>query len=221
MTNTTATVSFNTLVELKGVQTGEIFVSEKNSIHNQNMARILARALANEPHSNIINVALGNGGTYVDSAGILRYNTTNNTGTAATLYNETYDEYVDGSVVNGNSVTSAATGGTDVTSFATVSMILTADEPSGQWSTDALGNGTNTDAGNGTNPNPQNPLDVASYQFLFDELGCRTKNPLFISSTSTSSEPEWLLLTHIVFNPIAKSANRELQLTYTITISVS
>lgn len=213
MTNTTATVSFNTLVELKGVQTGEIFVSEKNSIHNQNMARILARALANEPHSNIMNVALGNGGTYVDSAGILRYNTTNTTGTAATLYNETYDEYVDGSVVNGNSVTSAATGGTDVTSFATVSMILTADEPSGQWNTDALGNGTNT--------NPQNPLDVASYQFLFDELGCRTKNPLFISSTLTPSEPEWLLLTHIVFNPIAKSANRELQLTYTITISVS
>jgi hypothetical protein len=216
MTNTTANISFisfKTLVELKGVQTGEIFVSQENAIHNQNMARILARALANEQYSNIISVALGNGGTYVDSAGILTYNPTKTTGTSATLYNETYAEYVDGSIANGNSITSAATGGLDVTSFATISLILTADEPSGQWNTDALGAGVNS--------NLQDPTVVDSYQFLFDELGCKTKNPLFQSAILTPSEPEWLLLTHIVFNPIAKSANREIQLTYTITISVS
>lgn len=44
-------------------------------------------------------------------------------------------------------------------------------------------------------------------QFAFDELGLFTNDDL--------------LLTHVIFSPILKTANRELVITYTLTISVS
>jgi hypothetical protein len=183
------------------------------------MAYIIARGLANQSNSHIQRIGLGNGGTYVDSASTLHYNAPHTTGTDAQLYNQTYSEVIDGTVINGNTI-SPIQSSTDITSTVTIDLTIDASEPSGlantsgdstdpQWLTDAEGSLL-----------PSNP-ETGGYAYEFDELGCFAKNPAYDSLNSNASIPEFLLLTHIVFHPIAKSQNRQLQLTYTITCSVS
>lgn len=81
--------------------TGEVVVNEWNAVHPQNMARVFARALANEQNSGIYRIALGNGGTTVSAGNTITYNTPNDgqspdpSGWQSRLYNETYSEVVD------------------------------------------------------------------------------------------------------------------------------
>lgn len=83
------------------VETGRVLVREWNAVHPQNLARIFARALANEPNSWIYRIALGNGGTTVSAGNTITYNTPNDgqspdpAGWQSRLYNETYSEVVD------------------------------------------------------------------------------------------------------------------------------
>jgi hypothetical protein len=194
-------------INIKDKNTGEVLKDQDNAIHPQNLARIFARALANENYHHVYDIALGNGGTFVDSTGNVVYNLPNTTGLHAQLYNQTYREIVDGSVANGNTVISAPSA-TDITSIVTLTATISANEPSDQTISDSQLNGEIV-----------NPSNYASgYKYGFDELGIRTKNPLY---TVGSSEPEYLLLTHVVFSEIEKTANRELILTYTLQISVS
>ena len=80
---------------------GNVLLDKDNAIHPQNMARIIARALANEPNSHIYRMAFGNGGTQVDSAYNIRYMTPNDgqepdkATWESRLYRETYSEVVD------------------------------------------------------------------------------------------------------------------------------
>lgn len=166
-------------------------LDQKNAIHPQNMARVIAKALANEQGGNIYTLALGNGGTYIDSSQQIVYLPPQTTLTTANLYNETYSEVIDDAntaVGLGNSVTSMPSAPPAVTSVVTVTIILTADEPAGQQATDNV------------TTNPEAP-------FVFDELGLKNH--------------DGLLMTHIVFSPIEKTASREIIVTYTLTISVS
>jgi hypothetical protein len=198
-------VSVKGHLQIKDKATNEILEDKDNLIHPQNLARIFARALANENYHNAYGMALGNGGSYIDSTGRIIYNIPNTTGTNAQLYNETYMEVVDGTTGNSNTVVSAASQ-TDLTSIVTVEVTLSADEPDGQYLTDSQDSGT-----------VLNPQDNSGYVYYFDELGLVAKNPNY----GILGEPEYLLLTHLVFNPIEKTQNRELLLTYTLTISVS
>ncbi len=80
---------------------GEVLIDQGNAIHPQNMARIFARGLANEPNSFIHRIAFGNGGTIVDAAYTVTYKEPNDGQSPDTntwdsrLYNETYSEIVD------------------------------------------------------------------------------------------------------------------------------
>lgn len=80
---------------------GNVLLNQSNAIHPQNMARIIARGLANEGKSSIYRIALGNGGTVSSAGGAISYKPTND-GTASDsvgwqsrLYNEIYTEVVD------------------------------------------------------------------------------------------------------------------------------
>jgi hypothetical protein len=69
-----------------------------NAVHPQNMARIIARALAKEPNYYIYRVALGNGGAqYVAGQIVINPPITGSDGSGwqSRLYNETYSEIVD------------------------------------------------------------------------------------------------------------------------------
>lgn len=170
---------------------GEVVLDKCNAIHPQNVAKVLARGLANEPNQQVYKIALGNGGTYIDSTQKIVYNTPNTVGVNADLYNVTYSEVVDDSDTNvgiGNSVISQAVPSPSIASIVICTIQLSANEPSGQATTD----GTTTD--------PNSP-------FTFDELGLKTV--------------DGLLLSHLIFNPIEKNAQREMILSYTLTIYVS
>lgn len=93
-------VSFTTNVKIMD-DLGEVLLDKSNAIHPQNMARIIARALANEPKASIYRVALGNGGTVASAGGALSYKTPNDgtssdsVGWQTRLYNEIYSEVID------------------------------------------------------------------------------------------------------------------------------
>jgi hypothetical protein len=83
-----------------------VILDKSNAIHPANIARIFARALANEPNHSIYRIAFGNGGTYVDATGTVTFRTPNDgfapdaAGIQSRLYNETYSEVVDESSPN-------------------------------------------------------------------------------------------------------------------------
>lgn len=86
---------------------GNVLVNKHNAIHPQNMARIFARALANESNSSVYRIAYGNGGTTTDAAYTVTYNYPNDGQPPDTrtwdsrLYNETYSEIIDeGNVID-------------------------------------------------------------------------------------------------------------------------
>lgn len=96
-----ATISIDGRCEISYADTNEVILNKHNAIHPQNMARIIGRALANEPNSCIYRMAFGNGGTSVDAAYTITYRPANDgqSPDVATwdsrLYNETYSEVVD------------------------------------------------------------------------------------------------------------------------------
>ena len=71
-------------------ETGEVIVDKRNAIHYENMSQALANSLANKSTGFVHEMAFGNGGTTVDTTGVITYLTPNSTGTNATLYNQTY-----------------------------------------------------------------------------------------------------------------------------------
>ena len=93
-------VQIDTRVIISNAETGEVLVDKPNSIHSQNMARVLARGLAREANYYIRRMAFGNGGTFRDAAGNLVYNPPNDGRDGSwesRLYNETYSEIIDDS----------------------------------------------------------------------------------------------------------------------------
>lgn len=80
---------------------GNTLVDKDNAIHPQNMARVFARALANEHNYSIYRMAFGNGGTVVDAAFTVTYKTPNDGQSPdiatwdSRIYNETYSEIID------------------------------------------------------------------------------------------------------------------------------
>jgi len=177
--------------------TGEVLLDKDNAIHNRNMAIAIARGLANDLPGNatrnhhVYKLKLGNGGTSLDSLNVLVYQPPNVEAMAATLYNETYNEIVD----DGDVAVPAANAVTYQESpypDITSLVIVTATLAAGEPDGQPLTDSEETD--------PES-------NFAFDELGLFTSDDLMLS--------------HIIFSPILKTANRELVITYTLTISVS
>lgn len=115
-----------TYVEIKGHlkaqdDLGKVYVDTTNAIHPQNMARIIARALAHEPNAYIWRIAYGNGGTEVTAANQIEYKTPNdgqspdeNTWNSR-IYNEVYSEIIDDGLEVLNPDLGADPGHADVT----------------------------------------------------------------------------------------------------------
>ena len=205
--------SFNTTVKghvlITDAKTGEVLLDRPNAVHNQNMAAAIARGLSNTDFSpvgthQIYALALGNGGSSIDSMNQITYLPPNVTGSGARLYNQTYFDVVDQEQANtpaANSVTYQQST-VDTTSIVIVTMTISAGEPSGQDTTDS--------------PPDANPQSQNS----FDELVLYTYGTNG-SFSYTTVPTDSLLLTHIIFSPILKTANREIIVTYTLTVSCS
>ena len=168
--------------------TGEILQDKSNAIHYENMSEALALSLANKTTGYINTMAFGNGGTAVDSTGIITYLPPNTYGQNATLYNQTYSKIVDNtSALNTdparNYIEVRHTPGLIYTDIF-VSCLLDYAEPAGQQAFD------NSSSMQGT--------------YVFDELGLVSENGR--------------LLTHVIFHPVQKALNRLIQIDYTVRI---
>ena len=176
---------------------GEVFVDKHNAINFETMSEAIADTLSSRGYGEIYQMAFGNGGASVDATGVITYLPPNVTGQNAALYNQTYAKIVDDTSVfnldpTRNKMTVFHTTGKVYTDIL-VQCLLDYGEPPGQ---DAFDNSTQTDS-----------------SFVFDELGL-----LANYGTDNSGTVITRLLTHVIFHPVQKSLNRQIQIDYTIRI---
>jgi len=180
-------------VKIHDPKSGEILLDKKNAIHYENISICMAQMLSDKNLGYIYQMAFGNGGSAVDPTGVITYLPPNTTGQNADLYNETYYKVVDNNSAAdtdpaNNYITVLHTSGNVYTDIV-VTCLLDYGEPAGQQAFD-----------NSTNFNGE---------YVFDELGLKC---WFGSSTNL------LLITHVIFHPVQKSLNRQIQIDYTLRI---
>ena len=176
---------------------GEVFVDKKNAINYENMSEAIADTLSSRGYGEIYQMAFGNGGASVSETGVITYLPPNTTGQNAALYNQTYAKIVDDTSVfnldpTRNKMTVSHTTGKVYTDIL-VQCLLDYGEPAGQA---AFDNSTQTDS-----------------SYIFDELGL-----LANYGTDTTGQVITRLLTHVIFHPVQKSLNRQIQIDYTVRI---
>lgn len=180
-------------VKMHDPNTGEIFYDDHNAIHYENISIAMAQTLSNRDLGWIYAMAFGNGGSSVDPTGVITYLPPNTTGQNADLYNETYSKVVDDNSsantdATNNKMTVLHTTGKVYTDIL-VSCLLDYGEPAGQQAFD-----------NSTNFNGE---------YVFDELGLKCWN---------GAVDNLRLITHVIFHPVQKSLNRQIQIDYTLRI---
>jgi hypothetical protein len=180
-------------VKIFDPNSGEVLIDKKNAIHYENISIAMAQTLSDRNIGYIYAMAFGNGGSSVDPTGVITYLPPNVTGQNADLYNETYFKVVDdNSAANtdavNNNMTVLHTTGKVFTDIL-VSCLLDYGEPPGQQAFD-----------NSTNFNGE---------YVFDELGLKCWN---------GSATDLRLITHVIFHPVQKSLNRQIQIDYTLRI---
>jgi hypothetical protein len=173
--------------------TQEVFLDKHNAIHYENISVGMAQTLADRNTGYIYQMAFGNGGSSVDPTGVITYLPPNTVGQNASLYNQTYQKIVDDASADNtdpvnNRMTVLHTPGKFYTDIL-VTCLLDYGEPAGQQ---AFDNSTNF-----------------SGEFVFDELGLKTWN---------GSATDLRLITHVIFHPVQKSLNRQIQIDYTLRI---
>ena len=180
-------------VKIHDPKTGEILVDKQNAIHYENMSIALAQSLADRNLGYIYQMVFGNGGSSVDPTGVITYLPPNTTGQNAELYNETYAKVVnDNSAADldplNNKLTVLHVSNAVYTDIL-VTCLLDYGEPPEQQAFD------NSTQFNG--------------EFVFDELGIKVWN---------GAVDDLRLITHVIFHPVQKSLNRQIQIDYTIRI---
>lgn len=176
---------------------GEVFVDKNNAINYENMSEAIADTLSSRGYGEIYQMAFGNGGASVDDTGVITYLPPNTTGQNAALYNRTYAKIVDDTSVfnldpTRNKMTVFHTTGRTYTDIL-VQCLLDYGEPAGQA---AFDNSTQTDS-----------------PYIFDELGL-----LANYGSDNNGNVITRLLTHVIFHPVQKSLNRQIQIDYTVRI---
>jgi hypothetical protein len=180
-------------VKIHDPNSGKIFYNDHNAIHYENISVAMAQSLSDRNVGYIYQMAFGNGGSSVDPTGVITYLPPNTTGQNADLYNQTYQKVVDDNSAadtdpENNRMTVLHTAGNFYTDIL-VTCLLDYGEPAEQQAFD-----------NSTNYNGE---------YVFDELGLKTWN---------GATDNLRLITHVIFHPVQKSLNRQIQIDYTLRI---
>jgi len=180
-------------VKVYDPNSGEIFYNDHNAIHYENISIAMAQTLSDRNLGYIYQMAFGNGGSSVDPTGVITYLPPNTTGQNADLYNQTYAKVVDDNSAAdtdpiNNKMTVLHTAGNVYTDIL-VQCLLDYGEPPSQQAFD-----------NSTNFNGE---------YVFDELGLKVWN---------GASDNLRLITHVIFHPVQKSLNRQIQIDYTLRI---
>lgn len=197
MSHNTIPIQIEGFLKIHDPISGEVFVDKKNAIHYENISIAIAQSLSNKGVGTIYKMAFGNGGSSIDETGVITYLPPNTTGVNANLYNQTYAKVVDDTNIlnlnpNRNKITINHTSGKVYTDIV-VQCLLDYNEPAGQM---AFDNGTQLEG-----------------PYVFDELGLLAYNGI-----DTSGAELTRLITHVIFHPVQKSLNRQIQVDYTVRI---
>ena len=200
--NNTLNIGFNVHGHIKVTDVTDrdnpvVLEDKDNAINYENFSESLAYTVSNAGTGQIYQMAFGNGAASVDATGLITYLPPNTTGQNASLYNQTYAQIVDGTLISNpdpihNNMTVNHVVGNLYTDIL-VSCLLDYGQPAGQT---ALDNGTDTNS-----------------TYTFDELGLLANYGLDGNGNVITR-----LLTHVVFAPIQKSLNRQIQIEYTLRI---
>ncbi len=176
---------------IRDAETKEELVNKRNAIHYGNMANMIAKALTNSADSYIHYMAFGNGATSVDAAGKVIYK--------APRVSEAYENSASlysrtfQKVISNNTTTDKIEiiPGTSYTDLK-ITCTLGYNEPSAQETFDT----STTNDG----------------LYVFDELAL-----LSYATDPTNST----MLTHVIFHPVQKSANRTIEIIYTVRVQLN
>lgn len=178
-------------IHIADAVTGQTVMDEDNAVHAQNMALALAQAFAHNTAGCVHQMHFGNGGTFYNSSNVINYRSPNVLGTDATLYNQTYAVQVDDQAA-GTPATNSVVALPSPAPAVTASVIITAYLGANEPAGQSVADNINVDP---------------EADFVFDEIGLATE--------------DGTLLTHCIFSPVEKTANRSFLITYTLTVSVS
>jgi len=188
---------------------GEVFVNKRNAVNFENISIAIANLLAGNFTNGfyIAEMHFGNGGTVVDGTGSISYRPPNVNGQAEQLYNATFFKVVDEDDLANNTDTSLnKTSVSHVNGLNYTDVVITCtigyEEPVATDTTFNLALEDQMAEDNATS------MDGA---FVFDELGLKIKG-------TSGALNDGLLITHVIFHPVQKSANRLLQVIYTLRI---
>ena len=176
---------------IRDAETKEEIVNKRNAIHYGNMANMIAKALTNSADSYVHYMAFGNGATSVDAAGKVIYK--------APRVSEAYENSASlysrtfQKVISNNTTTDKIEiiPGTSYTDLK-ITCTLGYNEPSAQETFDT----STTNDG----------------LYVFDELAL-----LSYATDPTDST----MLTHVIFHPVQKSANRTIEIIYTVRVQLN
>ena len=191
-------------VKIWDPKTKEILVSKHNAINPETMTLILAQMLQGNNDSYVYEMHFGNGGLIIDETGNITYNdVTDNlsTGIEAGLYNATYFKVVDTVDTTNNidpinnKVVVSHTTGLNYTDLV-ITCTLEENEPDSSSENNLIDSPAEYDG-----------------DYIFNELG--------LKSRGSNGKNTGYLLSHIVFDPVQKSANRVIQVIYTLRIRVN
>lgn len=193
------------IVKITDTMTGKVLVHQSNAIHFGNLAFAVTSALQGSDIGHITHMVFGSGGTSIDSSGNISYrspNTSNLQDASAEPYQATYFENLSDT---GNSITTIS--GTSNFSDLVTTVLIAFGEP------------------NNVSPEfPQSAVDTATTtndRYTFDELALYTGTTVGTLGPTFNFAPDGRLLTHVIFHPVQKAANRELQIEYTIRVQMS
>jgi uncharacterized protein (UPF0333 family) len=177
-------------------ESGEVFINKRNAIHYENISEAIAYSLSHRDQQYMYEMHFGNGGTAVDSTGVITYLTPNTTNQNANLYSPTYYKVVDDTdtIRNAdplhNKMEIRHVPGNPYSDII-ITCLLDYGEPATQAVFD-----------NSTTLNDT---------FTFDELGIKARAASGVAGAGK-------LLTHVIFHPVQKSLNRLIQIDYTVRI---
>ena len=193
------------IVKITDLTTGELLVHQENAIHFGNISWAITKALEGSDDGHITHMVFGSGGTSIDSSGNISYrspNTSNLQDPSAEPYQPTYWEALD---ATGNSITTI--DGTSNFSDLVTTVVIGFGQPDEQ-----------------TPQVLQDAQDTASTTndtYVFDELALYTGigSSRLVSPFAFTPGAD-RMLTHVIFHPVQKAANRELEIEYTIRVQM-
>jgi len=182
------------IVKITDKSTNTVLRHVQNAIHFGNISWAISQALAGDAQGHVTHMVFGSGGTSIDSSGNISYrapNTSTLQDPTAAPYQPTYWKQI--SAPQQIEVVPGTSNFSDLKT--TVSLVF----------------------GEPTDQDTQDQAIATNDTYVFDEISLYTGA---ITAPPAAFDPNGRMLTHVIFHPVQKANNRELEIEYTIRVQM-